>query len=187
MDNIATKRMILRKWKLTDYKDLYEYAKSDLVGPNAGWAPHKDEAESKEIISMFIEADDVLAIELKSEKKVIGGIGLHRRKPDDNNQSGDQREIGYVLNPEYWGRGYIPEAVNSLIKYGFTNLKLDLIWCGHFDDNIKSRRVVEKCGFDFKFKKSEIKPLLNDKKVSIFYYSLSEIKDHCGNRIGDLQ
>lgn len=176
MDRIITKRVILRKWKHTDYKDMYEYAKSDLVGPNAGWSPHRNEDESKEIISMFVEDDEVLAIELKSEKKVIGGIGLHRRQPDDNNKSENQREIGYVLNPQYWGNGYIPEAVNSLIKYGFKDLRLDLIWCGHFNDNLKSRRVVEKSGFVFKFKKNEIKPLLNNKEVLTWYYSLSKEK-----------
>ena len=174
METIETERMILRKWKLSDYKDMYEYAKSNLVGPSAGWGPHKNEEESKEIISTFIDEDEVLAIELKSERKVIGGIGLHNRKPDDNNQNANQKEIGYVLNPKYWGQGYMPEAVDGLIKYGFSKEKLDLIWCGHFDDNLKSKRVVEKSGFEFKFKKSETKPLLNNKEVVTCYYSLSK-------------
>ena len=42
-----------REWRESDSSDLYEYAKSDLVGPNAGWKPHKSEGESKDIIKML--------------------------------------------------------------------------------------------------------------------------------------
>ncbi len=47
---LTTNRLILRLWQETDSKDLYEYAKSELVGPNCGWPPHKSEEESKKII-----------------------------------------------------------------------------------------------------------------------------------------
>lgn len=36
MKELITERLILRKWKPNDSKDLYEYASSELVGPNAG-------------------------------------------------------------------------------------------------------------------------------------------------------
>ena len=50
MARLVINRLELRQWKESDSKDLYEYAKSDLVGPNAGWAVHKNEEEGKEII-----------------------------------------------------------------------------------------------------------------------------------------
>lgn len=172
MEELVTERLILRKWKETDSKDLYEYAKSELVGPNAGWPPHKSEDESKEIVKMFIKNDDTYAIVLKSENKVIGGIGLHERKPDDRLNNLKQKEIGYVLNPNYWGKGIVPEAVNCLINYGFKELNLDLIWCGHFDFNDKSRRVNEKCGFKYRFSKKEKLSLLDNKEVTTLYYCI---------------
>lgn len=43
----------------------------------------------------------------------------------------------------------IPEAVRELVRHGFEDLKLDKIWCGHFDGNEKSKRVQEKCGFSW--------------------------------------
>jgi len=46
MKILETERLILRGWNLTDSEDLYEYAQSELVGPNAGWKPHKSVAES---------------------------------------------------------------------------------------------------------------------------------------------
>jgi len=174
MTEFETDRLLLRNWKLTDSRDVYEYGKSDLVGPNAGWPPHKSKEESKEIIQMFIKDDDVLAIVLKPENKVIGSIGLHKRIPDESLKGLDQREIGYVLNPDHWGNGYIPEAVNGLLQIGFENLDLELIWCSHFEENTRSRRVIEKCGFHFQFKKDSSLGLLNDKPVVTWFYKLSK-------------
>ncbi len=171
MESIQTERLILRAWTLSDTEDLYEYGKSEKVGPNAGWPPHKNIEESKDIIKMFIEEDCIYAIELKSEGKVIGGIGLHERCPDKNLKHLKQREVGFVLNPSYWGKGYVPEAVNRLIDYGFNDLELDLIWCGYYEGNNNSKRVSEKCGFHYKFTKREhVKLLAVDKDVH--YYCL---------------
>ena len=166
METLVTNRLILRQWKDNDSADLYEYAKSELVGPSAGWPPHKNEEDSKGIIRMFIENNETYAVVLKSENKVIGGIGLHNRKPDDSLSDLLQKEIGYVLSPKYWGNGFIPEAVNFLIKYGFNELNLDLIWCGHFDFNSKSKRVIEKCRFKYRFQKNERLKLLDNKEVT---------------------
>jgi len=176
MDILSTERLILREWTENDSSDLYEYAKSELVGPNAGWKPHKSEEESKEIIRMFINNNDTYAIVLKSENKVIGSIGLHNRKPDEKLYSLLQKEIGYVLNPKYWGNGYIPEAVNCLLDYAFNKFNLDLIWCGHFDFNNNSKRVIEKCGFKYKFTKNNKIKLLDNKEVKSLYYNIEKVE-----------
>ena len=172
MKELTTSRLILREWKEEDSQDLYEYATSELVGPNAGWLPHKNEEESKEIIKMFIKNENTYAIVLKSENKVIGGIGIHDRKPDDTLVNLKQRELGYVLNPKYWGKEIVPEAVNELVRYSFEELNLDLVWCGHFDFNKNSKRVNEKCGFKYKLTKDEKIKLLNNKQVTTLYYCI---------------
>ena len=172
MKEITTDRLIIRQWRNSDSKDLYEYAQSELVGPRAGWKPHKSEDESKEIISKFIENNDSYAIVLKKEYKVIGGIGLHNRKPDDSLKDLEQREIGYVLNPKYWGSEYVPEAVKALINYGFNEMNLDLIWCGHYDFNNNSKRVIKKCGFKYKFTRKENIALLDNMEVNMLYYNI---------------
>src|SRR5690606_21971593 len=97
MEQLITERLLLREWRESDTGDVYEYAKSELVGPSAGWPPHKSEEETKFIVKMFIQDGDTYPIVLKSENKVIGSIGLHHRKPDENLAHLKQREIGYVL------------------------------------------------------------------------------------------
>ncbi|MEG0371171.1 MAG: GNAT family N-acetyltransferase [Clostridium sp.] len=169
---LKTERLILRKWKEKDSSDLYEYGKSELVGPNAGWPPHKNEDESRQEIKDLIKNAYSYAIVLKSENKVIGGISLHNRIPDESLSHLNQMEMGYVLSPKYWGLGIAPEAAQCLMLYGFNELNLDLIWCGHFDFNPRSKRVSEKCGFKYRFKAKEYLWLLDDKPVTTLYYNI---------------
>ena len=49
---------------------------------------------------------------------------------------------------------------------------MDLIWCGHFDFNSKSKRVIEKCGFKYRFQKIEKLKLLDNKEVTTLYYNI---------------
>lgn len=172
MPIIETDRLILRPWTMDDAEDLYEYAKDDRVGPNAGWPPHTSIELSKSIIEEFMKSDEVLAIVLKSENKVIGGTGIHKRVLDEALKDLKQRDIGYVLNPKYWGQGLVPEAVNALIDYGFVTLDLDIIWCGHYDFNDKSKRVIDKCGFKYRFTTEKRLKLLNDKNVTLLVYAI---------------
>ncbi len=172
MKRLESNRLLLREWTANDVDDLYEYAQSDLVGPNAGWKPHANKEESLSIVNMFIDVGDTYAIQLKDNGKVIGGIGLHDRKPDESLEYLKQLEVGYVLNPDYWGNGYVPEAVERVKSFAFDELNIDLLWCGHYDYNMNSKRVNEKCGFIYRFTKEEVLRLLDDKKVNTLYYSL---------------
>lgn len=179
MKTIKSDRLILRNWTIEDADNLFEYAKSELVGPNAGWKPHKTVEASKKIIETFIRDDDVFAIELKENGKIIGSIGIRDRTPDESIKEKKQVEVGYVLNPIYWGNGYIPEAVERVKKYCFEELGIDILWCGHFDYNINSKRVNEKCGFKYQFTKEQILGLLDDKKVKTLYYMIENEMEKC--------
>ena len=97
---------------------------------------------------MFLADKKTLALELKENGKVIGSIGLEDIDfPDAGNRYG--REIGYALSKAYWGRGLMPEAVNAVISYCFCELGFDWLTCDHFVWNRQSRRVIEKCGFQY--------------------------------------
>lgn len=172
LEPLETDRLSLRPWRLEDAEDLYNYAQSDLVGPSAGWPPHKDIENSKEIIGLFIEEGDVYAIELKEKRKVIGSIGLHDRYPKGSYQEGKQKEIGYVLSPQHWGNGYMPEAVEAVKAYALGQLEVDTLWCGHFTDNLKSKRVIEKTGFVYDFTKELQLARYNNREVTTMFYRI---------------
>ena len=147
---IETERLILRPWREDDLSDFYEYAKVDGVGQMAGWNPHKSMEESRTILGFFIGEKKTFALELKENGKAIGSIGLEEFEPKDiHGEEMQGREVGYVLSKEYWGRGLMPEAVNAVIDYCFQTLHYDYVTCSHFRWNDQSRRVIEKCGFQF--------------------------------------
>ncbi len=144
---IETDRMILRPWQETDLADFYEYASVPGVGEMAGWNHHQSLEESDSILHLFIREKKTLALELKESGKVIGSLGLEEMDPDPMGEEKMGREIGYVLNKDYWGRGLMPEAVCAVICCCFDTLRYDYLTCGHFQMNSQSRRVIEKCGF----------------------------------------
>lgn len=167
MERLETQRLILRPFADGDAADVYEYARDPRVGPAAGWPPHGDEAESLEIIRTVFAQPHVFAMELKENGKVVGSVGYVDRHqtllpgPDD--------EIGYALSPACWGRGLMPEAVRALLRYGFEELGLNAQWCGHYDFNDKSRRVVEKCGFRYRFTGKSWVELMGEERTELHY------------------
>lgn len=146
---LVTPRLVLRPFNEGDLQDLYQYASVDGVGQMAGWLPHKDMDESKQILDMFINEKSTFA--LVYGNKVIGSLGVDQYNreewPELDNMYG--REIGYVLCKDYWGQGLMPEAVNAVVKYLFETEQLDFVTVGHFEWNNRSQRVIAKCGFDY--------------------------------------
>jgi putative acetyltransferase len=145
LKEINTRRLLLRRFKLSDLGDFYEYAKNPNVGPNAGWDFHKSKEESLSILKNFILSDEVWAIELKSENKVIGSIGLHKDRKRDNK---DAKMLGYVLSENYWGQGFATEASKAIIDYAFIELSVDVLSVYHYPFNERSKNVILKCGFN---------------------------------------
>lgn len=144
---LMTERLILRPWEEKDAESLYEYAKDAKVGPISGWAVHTSVENSREIIKTILSKPETYAVCLKKDNKAIGSIGLKIGKESTLNLPDSEGEIGYWIGVPFWGQGLIPEAVRALLKRGFEDLNLQTMWCGWFDDNFKSKRVQEKCGF----------------------------------------
>ena len=145
MKRLETERLILRGFTAGDLGDLYDYAKTPNIGPNAGWKPHESIGESQKILDMFIRDDNVFALEHKATGKVIGSLGIHEDKI--RGKAEDCKTIGYVLAEQEWGKGLMPEAVNTVLSYLFDDMKCRLVSVQHFANNRQSRRVIEKCGF----------------------------------------
>ena len=148
MSAIETERTLLRPLTAADAADVYAYAKDPRVGPIAGWKPHESVEESRRIIATVFAAPHVFAVVDKSTGHVIGSAGFVQRS---GAEEGVSDEIGYALSPAYWGQSLMPEVVRALIRYGFEELDLKEIWCSHYEENGRSRRVIEKCGFQYVF------------------------------------
>ena len=147
---LSTERLLLRAWRESDAGALYKYARDPAIGPVAGWPPHASVEDSLNVIRTVFSAPETYAVVLKLTGEPVGSVGimfgegLHSAE-----MQADEAEIGYWIGKPYWGQGLIPEAVRRLLRRCFEELGMNAVWCGYYDGNAKSRRVMEKCGFRF--------------------------------------
>lgn len=153
---LETERIILRPWQESDAEDLYKYASHPDIGPIAGWPVHTSVENSREIIKGVLSAPETYAVVLKETGQPVGSIGLMLGKASNIGIPDTEGEVGYWIGVPYWGQGLIPEAVREIMRYGFEELNLNKIWCGYFDGNLKSKRVQEKCGFQYHHTKGSV-------------------------------
>lgn len=148
---IETERLILRCWKTNDLLDFFTYASVPGVGETAGWPHHRTRKDSLAILERFMEEKDVFAIAHKTDGIVIGSLGLHNSWTDGNPKYSGLKiwEMGFVLSKDYWGQGLMPEAAKAVIAYCLEKLRLDALTSGHFVGNVRSKRVIEKLGFQY--------------------------------------
>jgi RimJ/RimL family protein N-acetyltransferase len=147
---LETKRLILRKPKKSDWKDLVEGVGEMAVAKNIVPILHPyKKKDAIEFLNKTIKKwnnkkqDDYLFfIELKSEKKVIGAIGLH--KVDRFNGTA---ETGSWINKKYQKRGYITEAKITVNDFAFNKLKLRRLNSPVFRDNKASNATQKKMGY----------------------------------------
>ena len=176
---IETPRLILREWNLSDLDDFYEYASVPEVGPMAGWPPHENKEKSLEILNRFITGKKTFALVYKENNKTIGSLGVEEYGLEEKLSeffSYQGRAIGYVLSKDYWGRGLMPEALQTVINYLFNDLNLDFLLCGRFDFNLQSARVQEKCGFK-PYRRLNFDTKLDKKEPGILSLLLNPNKD----------
>ena len=137
-------RIYLRPWQKEDAEALYKYASDPRVGPAAGWEPHTSVEHSADVIRNVLSEAGTYAVILKNTGMPVGSASIMKGRDCIKE---DEVEIGYWIGVPYWGQGLIPEAVNLLLRRSFGELGCSGVWCGHYSDNDKSRRVQEKCGF----------------------------------------
>lgn len=178
---INTPRLILRPWQDADAESLFKYACDPDIGPIAGWPPHTSADDSLNIIRTVFAAPETYAVVLKSSGEPVGSCGImFADSPHSTDMQSREAEIGYWIGKPYWGQGLIPEAVNTLLSRCFNDLNLDAVWCGYYDGNTKSKRVIEKCGFKFHHTNRDIVSPLGDLRTEHFY--IMTRPDYCASR-----
>lgn len=172
---LKTERLILRPWEESDAESLYEYAKDPAVGPIAGWPPHSNVCESREIIKNVFCGKECYAVCLNADNIAVGCIELKLNGHNDMSDRDDECELGYWLGRKFWGQGIIPEAVREMLRHGFEELGMTTIWCGYYDGNIKSKRVQEKVGFLYHHTCNDVEvPLLGETRIGHTNYMTRE-------------
>lgn len=139
---IKTDRLILRKVRISDYKDMFAYVCKEEVAEFVSWTPHKDPKETKKLCKSWRKRD------LKKcnyhwcivfEDKVIGNIDVvyHDEKT---------AILGWQLDNVYWNKGIITEAATAVRDYLLYEVGFETLEACYIDKNIGSGRVMQKIG-----------------------------------------
>lgn len=144
---LETERLILRQLKIEDAKDLYSYFSDEEVMKYYGMYPIENLMQAENIINnlnkSFEDSNGFRwAITIKGSDRVIGTLGFHNWS-----KRHFRAEIGYELSKDYWGCGYMREALNRVLIYGFYTLKLERIEGLVYPENLASQKSLEKIGF----------------------------------------
>jgi RimJ/RimL family protein N-acetyltransferase len=139
---LKSARLVLRAPARSDVSALVALAGDRRVAENTARIPHPYIAADALAVLAAINqtgGETVFAIEL--DGALIGMCGLDPRQ--------DGAELGYWLGVPFWGRGYATEAARAVIDYAFAERGHDVLQSGARVSNPASRRVLEKCGFQW--------------------------------------
>lgn len=146
LPKIETENLLLRKLKLEDEHDIFEYAQDSEVTKYVMWEPHFSSVESLYFIQIVIgqynqNQPSSWGIEHKKDKKLIGTIGFTNWAKEHK-----RAEIGFVISRNYWNKGYATEALKRIIKFGFIEMQLNRIEARCEVSNVASSKVLDKVG-----------------------------------------
>ena len=147
MDPLRTERLILRPFR---GKDLPLYAALNAHPQMADALGGPLSREDSDDIALWANQlwgptpFGLVAVERAADGAFLGMCGLHhlRERPGDT-------EIGWRLDPAYWGRGYATEAGRAWLEHGFTTLGLERIISVTDEPNVRSLAVMRRLGLTF--------------------------------------
>jgi RimJ/RimL family protein N-acetyltransferase len=139
---LATARLVLRAPRRSDGKAIATLANDRRIAANTARIPHPYGIEDAEqFIAAVNKREGEACFVVTLDGAPIGVCSVDLRE--------DGPEIGYWLGVPYWGRGLATEAARALIDHAFGDLEHDTLISGARVNNPASRRVLEKCGFQW--------------------------------------
>ena len=142
---LYTSRVCIRNYRMEDFEDTYEMVSNPNIALNDGYKTEDDKEHFQKVFKTYCDSTELLAVELLSEHKVIGGISL---RPNSTRYV-PCFDIGYNINEDYWKQGYGYEATYAVINFLFRKLNIEMMTCSHFENNHASQALIKKLGFQY--------------------------------------
>jgi RimJ/RimL family protein N-acetyltransferase len=140
---LESERLVLRAPRLSDADAVVRLLDNRKIAEMTSTIPHPyGRADAEAWIAVATAAADVtFAVTRQSDGAVLGACGYAAKRGEP--------EIGYWIGEPYWNAGFATEAVRAVIDYGFATAGLDAVAASCRVNNAASRRVIEKCGFQW--------------------------------------
>jgi RimJ/RimL family protein N-acetyltransferase len=140
---LETERLVLRAPRLEDAKAVAMLANDRRIAENTARIPHPyGIIDAESFFASVNREDGEFAFLITREGVVLGACGIAM-------PAREAPEIGYWLGVPFWGHGYATEAVRAVIDHAFADLGFEAVQAGARVTNPASRRVLEKCGFQW--------------------------------------
>jgi ribosomal-protein-alanine N-acetyltransferase len=146
---LETERLTLRELNLADAKAIFGLRTNKEVNEFIDRKRPNNLSEARAFIdrisTLTLNNEGIFwVIESKSNHQLMGTIGLRNFEDEE-----DYAEIGYELDPIYQQKGFMSEAFEEVLKFGFENLELKTIEAFTHKNNIDSITLLEKQDFVF--------------------------------------
>ncbi|HEY8598581.1 MAG TPA: GNAT family N-acetyltransferase [Thermomicrobiales bacterium] len=146
---LETERVILRRFTPDDVDNLVALdSDPDVMRYLSGGIPTPRATIENDILPAFLryyERGDRYGYWVAIERSTGDFLGWFHFRPESSG-SPDEPELGYRLRKAAWGKGYGTEVSRALIRKGFTDFGVERVFASTYEDNLASRRVMEKVG-----------------------------------------
>lgn len=140
---LETSRLVLRAPRLEDAHAIVALANDRRIAENVARITYPYTlADAQQFIASAEKNREAAFVVASRRGAILGMAGLAKL-------DGSAPELVYWLGCEFWGQGYATEAVRAVIDYAFDELQYDALQAGARVSNPASRRVLEKCGFQW--------------------------------------
>ena len=141
---LETKRLTLRAPTLKDAKAVAVLANDRRIAENTARIPHPYKlADAESFIAGANKANgETVFLVTARDGTIMGACGVAVADPN-------APELGYWLGVQYWGQGFATEALHAVIDFAFSECEHTALHAGARVTNPASRRVLEKCGFQW--------------------------------------
>lgn len=144
-DTLQTERLFIRRFQNDEFELLYRLHRDERVMRFAGGATSREATQKvwDERVVRYYDEHPGLGIWLTCERTTGEPVGVHLL----NHLRGESLvQVGYLLYPEHWGRGYATEMAAAVVNYGFTEAELPEIVAITYLANLNSQHVLQKVG-----------------------------------------
>ena len=145
---VETERLLLRSWRVDDLDPLARvFAKPEVweFPFGRGWSHEETRAFlDRKLDEWATRGWSQWAVIEKSSDTLIGFLGLN--PPGFLPEVMPTVEVGWRIDPDYWGRGLATEGGHAALRFGFEELDLDEIVSIYEPANVASGRVMERLG-----------------------------------------
>lgn len=138
---IRTPRLFLMPLAVSDAPQVFKWTGDAEVTRFMSYATYQHIKQVEEWLER-VEKDNSIFGFFLHDGQLIGSGGVGR---SDNGKY----SLGYNLAKEHWGKGYCTEASKAMLAYTAEVFGVADFVCNHATENVRSQRVIEKCGFTF--------------------------------------